>query len=89
LAGGIYGVTIGGLFAGESMFHRVRDASKVALAHLVDHVQRRGYRLFDIQQLNAHTAPMGGSEIPRREYLQRLSKVLSLRVEFGRIEQSV
>ncbi|MEX2140706.1 MAG: leucyl/phenylalanyl-tRNA--protein transferase [Pirellulales bacterium] len=86
LAGGIYGVTIGGLFAGESMFHRVRDASKVALAHLVRHVERQGYRLFDVQQLNPHTASMGATEIPRREYLRRLSEVLAVRVEFGTIE---
>jgi leucyl/phenylalanyl-tRNA--protein transferase len=89
LAGGIYGVTIGGLFAGESMFHRVRDASKVALASLVEHVEAQGFRLFDIQQINPHTRSMGGSEIPRRVYLRRLSDVVSLDVEFGRIEEEV
>jgi leucyl/phenylalanyl-tRNA--protein transferase len=87
LAGGVYGVTIGGLFAGESMFHRVRDASKVALAYLISHVRRQGYELFDIQQLNPHTASMGGSEIPRREYLKRLSQVLTLKVEFGAVQE--
>jgi leucyl/phenylalanyl-tRNA--protein transferase len=86
LAGGIYGVTIGGLFAGESIFHRIRDASKVALAYLISHVRRQGYKLFDIQQLNPHTASMGGSEIPRREYLKRLSQVLTQRVEFGAVQ---
>jgi leucyl/phenylalanyl-tRNA--protein transferase len=86
LAGGVYGVTIGGLFAGESMFHRIRDASKVALVCLVSHVECQGYRLFDIQQLNPHTESMGATEIPRREYLRRLNEVLLLRVQFGKIE---
>jgi leucyl/phenylalanyl-tRNA--protein transferase len=83
LVGGIYGVAIGGLFSGESMFHRVRDASKVALVHLVRHLERRQFRLFDIQQLNPHTASMGGTEIPRREYLRRLAEALEAQVEFG------
>ena len=64
LAGGTYGVAIGGLFAGESMFYRVRDASKVALVHLVRHLGDRGYRLFDIQQLTSHTQSLGAIEIP-------------------------
>jgi leucyl/phenylalanyl-tRNA--protein transferase len=85
LVGGVYGVAIGGLFAGESMFHRVRDASKVAIVHLVRHVERQGYRLFDVQQLNPHTASMGATEIPRRLYLQRLSEVVNLSVQFGSI----
>jgi leucyl/phenylalanyl-tRNA--protein transferase len=83
LAGGVYGVAIGGLFAGESMFHRVRDASKVALTYLVRHLQQQGYRLFDLQQLNAHTASLGGSAIPRCEYLRRLSEAIALSVDFG------
>ena len=66
LAGGVYGLAIGGLFAAESMFHRVRDASKVALVRLVEHLRRRGYRLLDIQQLTPHTARLGAIEIPRR-----------------------
>ncbi|MDZ4818371.1 MAG: leucyl/phenylalanyl-tRNA--protein transferase [Planctomycetota bacterium] len=85
LVGGTYGVTMGGLFAGESMFHRTRDASKVALAHLVRHLQRQGYRLFDIQQLNPHTESLGGIEIPRVEFLQRLRSVIDLPVLFGTI----
>src|SRR5262249_6261995 len=56
LAGGIYGVALGGLFAGESMFTRVRDASKVALVHLVGRLRERGYALFDVQYRNDHTA---------------------------------
>lgn len=83
LAGGTYGVTSGGLFAGESMFHRVRDASKVALAFLVPHLQARGYTLFDIQQCTTHTENLGAVEIPRPDYLARLSSALALEVSFG------
>jgi leucyl/phenylalanyl-tRNA--protein transferase len=82
LAGGVYGVTLGGLFAGESMFTRRRDGSKVALAHLVDHLRRRGYTLFDVQYVNDHTASLGAVEIPRREYLARLKHALTLDVRF-------
>jgi leucyl/phenylalanyl-tRNA--protein transferase len=83
LAGGTYGVAIGGLFAAESMFHRVRDASKVALVHLVEHLRARGYTLLDIQQLTPHTERMGGSEIPRREYLLRLRQAQAQPITFG------
>lgn len=83
LAGGVYGVAIAGLFAAESMFYRVRDASKVALVHLVAHLQRRGYRLLDIQQLTPHSARMGAIEIPRREYLARLAVALGAPVSFN------
>jgi leucyl/phenylalanyl-tRNA---protein transferase len=88
LAGGVYGVAIGGLFAGESMFHRQRDASKVALLHLVQHLQNRGYQLFDIQQLTDHTASLGAVEIPRANYLQRLVKALDLPVTFGNLAET-
>ncbi len=83
LAGGIYGVTVGGLFAGESMFTRVRDASKVALVHLMEHLRQRGYQLFDVQFLNDHTARLGAIEISRREYLARLRKAVASVVSFG------
>jgi leucyl/phenylalanyl-tRNA--protein transferase len=83
LAGGTYGVAIGGLFAGESMFHRVRDASKVALVHLVHHLRARGYTLFDIQQKTDHTASLGAAEIPRDDYLRRLREARQLPVTFG------
>jgi leucyl/phenylalanyl-tRNA--protein transferase len=76
LVGGIYGVTVGGLFAGESMFSRVRDASKVALVHLTDRLRRRGFQLFDIQMLTEHTARLGARTIPRSEYLRRLRLAL-------------
>lgn len=81
LAGGVYGVAIGGLFAGESMFHRERDASKVALAALVDLLRAAGnaeQRLFDVQWLTPHLASLGAAEIPRDEYLERLARALEL-----------
>lgn len=83
LAGGVYGVTVGGLFAGESMFTRVRDASKVALVHLIEWLQQRGYQLFDVQFVNEHTSRLGAIEIPRREYLRRLRKAVSSDVNFA------
>lgn len=83
LAGGTYGLAIGGFFAAESMFYQVRDASKVALVHLVERLRRRGYALMDIQQLTPHTAQFGAIEIPRAEYLRRLAKALCAAVTFG------
>lgn len=82
LVGGIYGVSIGGLFAGESMFHRRPDASKIALVRLVEHLRARGFVLFDLQILNAHTARLGAIEIPRDEYLRRLRAAVELPVQF-------
>jgi len=72
LVGGVYGVSVGGLFAGESMFHRADNASKVALVHLHEHLRLRGYRLFDIQMVTDATASLGARAIPREEYLERL-----------------
>jgi leucyl/phenylalanyl-tRNA---protein transferase len=90
LAGGTYGVALGGLFAGESMFYRVRDASKVALAYLVAHLAARGYTLFDIQQRTEHTAGLGAVEISRDQYLRRLADALERDVTFGsRLEGQV
>src|SRR5438552_6490923 len=71
LVGGLFGVSIGGLFAGESMFHRVSDASKAALAYLLQHLQGCGYSLFDVQWTNAHTRRLGAIDLPRAAYLQR------------------
>ena len=82
LVGGIYGVTIGGLFAGESMFHRVSDASKVALFHLIEHLRRQRFVLFDIQMLTPITAQLGGISIPRAEYLSRLAQAVTQTVAF-------
>jgi leucyl/phenylalanyl-tRNA--protein transferase len=73
LAGGIYGIAIGGFFAGESMFHNVDNASKAALFYLVEHLRRRGFLLFDIQMLTRITAQLGGIAIPRADYLKRLA----------------
>jgi len=82
LAGGLYGVALGGAFFGESMFHTVTDASKVALVGLVERLKPRGYRLLDIQWVTGHLVQFGAIEIPRREYLARLANALELDVEF-------
>ena len=82
LVGGVYGIALGGLFAGESMFARARDASKVALAFLFDHLRARGYQLFDTQVVTGHTATMGAVEIPRKEYLSRLRRALACQASF-------
>lgn len=73
LAGGLYGVSIGGFFAGESMFHHRTDASKVALVGLVERLRAGGATLLDIQWRTDHLASLGAIEIPRRDYLQRLA----------------
>src|SRR4051812_10813525 len=78
LAGGLYGVAIGGLFAGESMFHHQRDASKVALVRLAAILGGNADALLDVQWVTPHLASLGAVEIPRPTYLQRLRR--SLRV---------
>ena len=80
LVGGLYGVAVGGLFAGESMFHRVRDASKVALVGLVDLLvdDHAEVRLLDVQWQTAHLESLGVVSVPRRSYLRRLSRALEL-----------
>ncbi len=82
LVGGIYGLAIGGLFAGESMFHARTDASKIAFASLVLHLRARGYLLFDVQVLNDHLESLGCVEVPRRDYLDRLAAALAAKVTF-------
>jgi leucyl/phenylalanyl-tRNA---protein transferase len=82
LVGGIYGVAIRGFFAGESMFHRVTDASKIALCHLMDYLRARNFELFDTQVLSPLTARLGAIEIRRRDYLDRLSSALHNTTEF-------
>ncbi len=77
LVGGLYGVAIGGLFAGESMFFRETDASKVCLVHLVRRLRQRGYALLDIQFINDHLRQFGAIEIPRKEYERRLAQALT------------
>jgi leucyl/phenylalanyl-tRNA--protein transferase len=82
LMGGIYGVAIGGFFAGESMFHRANNASKVALCHLVEHLRKREFKLLDIQMLTPVTKQMGGMAISREEYLGRLSEAVKAKCAF-------
>jgi leucyl/phenylalanyl-tRNA--protein transferase len=82
LVGGIYGVAVGGFFAGESMFHLVNDASKVALVALVEHLRARGFALFDIQMVTPTTAKFGAMEIRRAEYLERLHAALDVPARF-------
>ncbi len=83
LAGGIYGVGIGGFFAGESMFHHVSDASKVAVVRLLEYLHSRGYTLFDTQMLTETTRSLGAVEITRLAYLERLKAATDLPVTFG------
>lgn len=72
LVGGLYGVDSGGVFTGESMFHRADNASKLALLHLIDHLTARGARWIDIQQLTPHMAVLGARELPRAQFLEKL-----------------
>jgi len=83
LAGGLYGVSLGGAFFGESMFHRATDASKVALAALVDRLRGRRFALLDTQWRTPFLESLGGVEIPRDEYLARLRSALEVRTVFA------
>ncbi|HEY1799117.1 MAG TPA: leucyl/phenylalanyl-tRNA--protein transferase [Stellaceae bacterium] len=83
LVGGLYGVSLGGAFFGESMFSRETDASKVALVRLVAVLHAGGYRLLDVQFLTPHLARFGTIEIPRAEYKRRLAAALRYRGDFG------
>lgn len=80
LAGGLYGVSIGGLFAGESMFHRERDASKVALVALVEHLKSAGAELLDIQWTTPHLVSLGAIDLDRDDYLEWLADVVDLKI---------
>ena len=82
LVGGLYGVSLGAAFFGESMFHRARDASKVALVHLVARLRLGGYRLLDTQFLTPHLASLGAVEISRGEYRRRLAAALAAPATF-------
>jgi leucyl/phenylalanyl-tRNA--protein transferase len=81
LAGGLYGVRRGALFAAESMFHVVTDASKVALAVAIDTLFRAGIQVFDVQFVTEHLASLGAYEVPRTEYLARVANATPLSVE--------
>jgi leucyl/phenylalanyl-tRNA--protein transferase len=82
LVGGLYGVALGGAFFGESMFHSRTNASKVALAALVEHLRACGFRLLDIQWVTPHLEQFGAVEIPRSTYLERLAQAIAIEVAF-------
>jgi leucyl/phenylalanyl-tRNA--protein transferase len=82
LVGGLYGVALNGLFAGESMFSTRRDASKIALVYLVKHLRNKGFTLLDIQFMTDHLQRFGAVEIPRGEYHARLARAVRLPVSF-------
>ena len=82
LVGGVYGVTIGAAFFGESMFSRAADASKIALAYLVDRLRLGGYLLFDTQFLTPHLARLGAIEVPRDQYRAKLTQALAQEASF-------
>jgi leucyl/phenylalanyl-tRNA--protein transferase len=84
MVGGLYGVSLGGAFFGESMFSRARDASKVALCHLVARLRHGGFTLLDTQFVTEHLAQFGVIEIPRAEYHDRLAAALAIKAEFYR-----
>jgi leucyl/phenylalanyl-tRNA--protein transferase len=85
LVGGLYGVSLGAAFFGESMFSRARDASKVALVHLVARLKVGGYHLLDMQFLTEHLSQFGCEETPRAEYHRRLAPALERRGDFYRL----
>jgi leucyl/phenylalanyl-tRNA---protein transferase len=82
LVGGLYGVALGGAFFGESMFHRVADASKVALVALVERLRARGFVLLDTQWVTGHLAQFGAREMPRRHYLRLLANARRIETTF-------
>lgn len=88
LAGGLYGVQRGALFAAESMFHRVTNASKLAVIGAVRGVFSRGVRVFDVQLPTPHLESLGASAIPRRDYLARVARATPLRVDLAGLEPS-
>lgn len=83
LTGGLYGVTLGGAFFGESMFYRIADASKVALVALIERLKKRRFTLIDTQWSTPHLLRLGAVEIRREEYLKRLEQALALRCRFA------
>ena len=83
LVGGLYGIALGGVFFGESMFHRETDASKVALVVLVGRMRAQGFVLLDIQWVTPHLARFGAVEIPRGTYLIRLAQALEISARFS------
>jgi leucyl/phenylalanyl-tRNA--protein transferase len=88
LVGGLYGVKLGAAFFGESMFSRERDASKVALVHLVTRLMQGGFELLDAQFLTDHLAQFGAIAISRRDYLKRLESATNHEADFSRLDPS-
>lgn len=86
LVGGLYGVAFGGIFAGESMFRRVSDASKIGLCVLLKHLHTQGFALMDIQQMTSHCAALGAKMVNRDYYLGILERTLMAPVEFGVVD---
>jgi len=82
LVGGTYGVHLGGAFFAESKFHRVTDASKVALAKLVERLKERGFRLLEVQFLTPHLKQFGVIEVPHKDYMKLLNAALKVKCEF-------
>ena len=82
LAGGLYGVAIGGAFFGESMFSRKTDASKVALVALVEHLNKRQFMLLDTQWTTPHLRKFGAVDIPKADYIKKLNKAIKLEISF-------
>jgi leucyl/phenylalanyl-tRNA--protein transferase len=89
LAGGLYGMAVGRVIYGESMFTRVRDASKIALAHLVRHAQAHGFELIDCQMETSHLASLGARPIPREEFSGRIAELVNSGQEPQRWETPV
>jgi leucyl/phenylalanyl-tRNA---protein transferase len=85
LVGGLYGVSLRGAFFGESMFHRVRDASKVALVHLVARLITGGFELLDTQYVTEHLRSFGAVEIPRRRYTTLLDRAIKAEADFRKL----
>lgn len=88
LVGGLYGVSLGGAFFGESMFHRAADASKVTLVRLVRRMRERGFVLLDVQFMTDHLRSLGATEVPRAEYEQRLGAAIELNCAFGESDRA-
>jgi leucyl/phenylalanyl-tRNA--protein transferase len=89
MVGGLYGIALGGAFFGESMFSTERDASKVALAHLVARLRTGGFTLLDAQFLTEHLTQFGAEEVSRAEYGRRLAEALAVVADFGALPAQV
>lgn len=89
LVGGLYGVALGAAFFGESMFHRERDASKVALVHLVDRLRAGGYALLDAQFVTDHLARFGAVELPKKQYQKLLTDAVQRNADFFAIDRQL